>query len=122
MWGTGLSLFPEPKFPNMGLSDEVARKLPYLFQELGFRQTWHEDYPYNRAGVVDLRSDGIGLRFERDGLAICVQVAAPSEPDEWLGLSWVLEAIRGEPAAAFPGCGELESLGSLVRHCACPLD
>jgi hypothetical protein len=106
------------------LFQHIQKKLPNLFKELGFRVIWQAETE------VELGSEGLRLLFVRD-MGICVQVAPPTPPDtssepearyglywvnDWIGLSWILEVIRGEPTDTFLGCGpDLEPLGALVR-------
>jgi hypothetical protein len=99
------------------LLPEVKEKLPWLFDELGFILIWH-DYGYKSVGnsLVELKSDSLRLRFIRDMGKVFAEVASLAEPEDWHDLSWVLEAICGEPAAMFTGTGDLESVASLVRQ------
>jgi hypothetical protein len=58
----------------------------------------------------------MGLLFVRDRGYVSLDVASPAAPGVWLGLSWVLEAIRGEPARNFSGDGELELVASILHQ------
>ena len=99
------------------LLPEVKEKLPWLFDDLGFVLVW-QDYDYKSFGnsLVELRSDTLRLRFVRDMGKIFAEVASPTTPEDWLGLGWVLEAIKDEPASTFTGGCELEGVASLVRE------
>jgi hypothetical protein len=99
------------------LLPEVKEKLPWLFDELGFTVVWHQyDYKYFGNSLVELKSDSLRLRFVRDMGKVFAEVASPATPEDWLGLGWVLEAIKDEPESTFTGGCELEGVAALVRQ------
>ena len=93
------------------LKEELENRVPWLFQDLGFRVTYH-DYSDTHMGdsVAELQSDSLRIRFIRDKSRIYVELAALSEPERWLELGFLwyaLTGVRPEP--------ELEGLAWFLR-------
>ncbi len=93
------------------LKEEVTSRLPWLFQDFGFRITYH-DYSYKEMGnsVVELQSDSLRLRFVRNMGPVSVDVASLSEPERWLELRSFWAIIFGDGPDP-----ELEGWGWFVR-------
>jgi hypothetical protein len=98
--------------PERELLDHlIARKLPWLFSDLGFRVA---SFEYSRSAlgtsVLILQSDAFWLRFCIERLRIFADVAPPSEPEKWWGIEWVCQAVSGELPVV-----ELDGLGPMLR-------
>jgi hypothetical protein len=78
------------------LKVELEKRMPWLFQDLGFRVIYH-DYSYKDFGnsVAVLKSDVLLVRFVRDRSRIEVEVASLSEPERWMELGFLWYAITG---------------------------
>jgi hypothetical protein len=84
------------------LKEQLAGRLPWLFQELGFRIVDH-GYSHKAMGssMVELESDTLRVRFNNDRGGISVDVASLAEPEHWmeLGFLWkALKDVRPNPA------------------------
>jgi hypothetical protein len=67
------------------------------FEDLAFRVAYSDYDPASFGNsLVILDSDSIRLRFMRDRSQIMLDLAATSEPEDWLGLWWLYEAIHNE--------------------------
>ncbi len=84
---------------DMGpLKDAILTKVPWLTQELGFQITAHGDGPKNMgSSFVELQSDRLKLRFERDRGPITLEVAALDRPEQWFWLNQLWVALQGVP-------------------------
>jgi len=93
------------------LKEAVTSRLPWLFQDFGFRVTYH-DFSYKEMGnsVVELQSDSLRLRFVRDRGPISVQVASLNEPERWIELRSFWAVLTGDGPDP-----ELEGWGWFVR-------
>jgi hypothetical protein len=99
--------------PEKELLDHlIARKLPWLFSDLGFRVAWFEcnSTAFGNASLA-LQSDVFMLRFNLERGRIFAEVAPPSEPEHWWALPFVCQAISGELPVP-----ELDGLASLLRN------
>jgi len=78
------------------LKETLENRVPWLFQELGFRVT-HHDYSYQQMGnsVAELQSDSLRIRFIRDRSIIQVELASLSEPEKWLERGFLWYALTG---------------------------
>jgi hypothetical protein len=78
----------------------METRLPWLFQDLGFRVTNHA-YSYKHMGdsIAELQSDALRIRFIRDRSTIQVEVASLSDPERWmeLGFLYANTGYRPEP-------------------------
>jgi hypothetical protein len=74
------------------LKEELPRRLPWLFDELGFQTTFH-DYSYKAMGssVVELESNSLRVRFKNDRGSISIDVASLSEPSG--GWNWASSGL-----------------------------
>lgn len=89
------------------LKDALENRVPWLFQELGFRVTDH-DYSYRQMGssIAELQSDSLRIRFIRDRSVIQVELASHSEPERWLELGFLWYALTGHrPEPELEGWG-----------------
>lgn len=93
------------------LKPVLADRLPWLFEDLGFRITYSEYDPASFGNsLVILDSDRIRLRFVRDRSQVMLDVAANSEPEKWFGLHSLYEVIHNEsikPRFTLNAVGEL---------------
>ena len=98
---------------SLPLERLVTERLPWLFQELGFRVTSSTFDPRSFGdSIVILESDNLRLRFERDRGQVIVYLAAGSEPQKWFSLVSLYEAVHNgsvEPRYT------LEANASLLR-------
>jgi hypothetical protein len=95
------------------LHQELRSHASWLFDELHF-EVIKEEYDYKAFGdtVVLLRSQGMRMRFVLDRGQVFAQFEPPTEPGEWVDLSFLLHAINGRaPLPTF----DLDGLLSLVR-------
>jgi hypothetical protein len=93
------------------LKEELENRVPWLFQDLGFRVT-HHDYSDRHMGdsVAELQSDSLRIRFIRDKSRIQVELASLSEPERWLELGFLWYALTGHRPEP-----ELEGLAWFLR-------
>ena len=72
------------------LNDELPKRLPWLFEELGFRTTFH-DYSYKAMGssAVELESASLRVRFTNDRGRVALEVASLAEHDRWMELGYL---------------------------------
>lgn len=92
------------------IKDVIEEKLPWLFSELGFRIVSYSVDRHDTSTVV-LESDAFRLRFVRELGMVDVQIAAPSEPEEWWDFQFTCEAVLGERPEP-----SLEGYGPLIRR------
>src|SRR4051812_32084875 len=73
----------------------VTERMPWLFEELGFRITY-SDYDPMHFGDSDLilDSNNLRLRFTRDKGQVFLSLASRAEPEVWFGLWSLYEAIH----------------------------
>jgi len=94
------------------LKDQLEENCSWLFSELGFRIV---SYSYDPAhfddSMVTLESDAFRLQFIRDMGIVHANVAPPSDPERWLYLPFVCQAIFGERPDP-----SLEGYGPLIRE------
>ena len=96
------------------LQPVLAERLPWLFEDRGFRITYSEYAPASFGdSLVILDSDSIRLRFVRDRSQVMLDLAARSEPEEWLGLWELFEAIHKKNIK--PGF-TLNAVGDLLKQ------
>lgn len=83
------------------LKEQIQDRLPWLFQDLGFRVTRSDYWPKHMGdSLVEIQSDSLRLRFVRDRSVIQLELASLSEPDQWLdcGFLWLtLTGNRPDP-------------------------
>jgi len=101
------------------LIKDVQIRLPWLFDDLGFRVTYH-DYSPKAFGdsIVELQSDALRLRFVRDRSIIQAEIASLSEPERWMDLGFLWYALtkdRPEPALDGWGLFVRDHLGALAE-------
>jgi hypothetical protein len=79
------------------LRDEVTSRFPWLFNELGFRITAHDDSPQTMgSGIVALESDSLRLRFVNDRGGIYVEVTSTSQPQRWFEVGFLWHVLTGD--------------------------
>ena len=79
------------------LKPVLTERLPWLFEDLGFRMTYSEYDPANFGdSLVILDSDSLRLRFVRDRSQVTLDLAARSKPEDWFSFWWLYEAIHNE--------------------------
>jgi hypothetical protein len=78
----------------VSLKDEVTARLPWLFDDLGFRITLERETSGIGSSIVELRSESMHLRFLR-GSHLALSVASPEEPSHWLDLDSLWHALTG---------------------------
>ena len=82
---------------NVPLKEQVIEKLPWLFEDLGFRVTWQEYSPKAFGdSLVELQYETLRLRFIRERGQIHAKLAPLSAPEEWWELSFLYEVIHRE--------------------------
>lgn len=79
------------------LAPIIAERLPWLFEELGFRLTY-SDYDAAHFGdsTVILNSDRIRLRFVRDRGQVMLDLATVAESERWFNLWSLYQVIHDE--------------------------
>jgi hypothetical protein len=92
------------------IKDVIEEKLPWLFSELGFRVVFYSVDRHDTSMAV-LESDAFRLRFRRELGIVDLQVAAPSQPEEWWDFQFTCEAVFGERPEP-----SLEGYGPLIRR------
>ena len=81
------------------LKPVLEERLPWLFDEFGFRVVSNEYYPEAFGNsVVMLQSGALRLRFTADRRQIFASLAPLPEPECWCGLATLRTALRGETA------------------------
>jgi hypothetical protein len=96
------------------LQEQLRLHAPWLFEERGLKVT-SDSYDVKAFGnsIVVLQSENLTVRFVRDRGQIFAEFETPTEPDKWLDLSFVLEAIhRTAPQPIF----DLDGVISLLRQ------
>jgi hypothetical protein len=79
------------------LGTHVAKRLPWLFDDLRFRVAYEEYYPKSFGdALLALQSDSLRLRFVRDRTRLEVELASISEPDLWLNLRFLWFTLTGD--------------------------
>lgn len=79
------------------LIEQIENRLPWLFQDLGFRVTRSEYAPKHMGdSLVEIQSDSVRLRFVRDRSVIQLALASLSEPDQWLDLGFLWLTLTGD--------------------------
>jgi hypothetical protein len=93
------------------LKEELENRMPWLFEDLGFRVAYH-DYSDQHMGdsVAELESPSFRVRFIRDKSRIQVEFASLSEPERWLELGFLWNALTGHRPEP-----ELEGLAWFLR-------
>ncbi len=78
------------------LYEELEKRLPWLFQDLGFRVV-HHDYSPKQMGdsVAELQSDTLRIRFIRDRGIFVVKLSPPGEPPQWMEAGFLWNALTG---------------------------
>jgi hypothetical protein len=76
------------------LKEELQDRAAWLFEDLGFRITYH-DYSYKAMGssVAELENGSLRVKFVNDRGSIGVEVASLQEPDRWISVSNVWYAL-----------------------------
>jgi hypothetical protein len=79
------------------LKEELSNRLPWLFDDLGFRIREH-DFSYKHMGslFVVLESGSLRVQFVNDRGSIVVQVASLSEPLRWMDLGFLWLSLTGD--------------------------
>jgi hypothetical protein len=79
------------------LKEELTRRFPWLFEDLGFRVREH-DFSYRHMGssFAVLESDSLRVKFVNDRGSIGVEVAALSEPERWMELGFLWLSLTGD--------------------------
>jgi hypothetical protein len=82
---------------SVPLKPLLVERLPWLFEDLGFRLT-HSDYDPAHFGnsIAILDSEALRLGFVRDRGQVMLDVAALAEPEGWYGLWSLYEAMHNE--------------------------
>ena|SRR5580692_5546399 len=79
------------------LGTQVAKRLPWLFDDLKFRVAYEEYSPKHFGNaLLALQSDSLRLRFVRDKSRLAVELASISEPDLWLDLRFLWFTLTGD--------------------------
>jgi hypothetical protein len=95
---------------SLPLKQQLIATEGWVLQDLGFRVVGeYYDYKHFGNSGVELESEILRLRFVRDRGQTWAEVAPLSEPMGWWAMSWVLEAIRGDPPEPPPT--DLEEIG-----------
>jgi hypothetical protein len=79
------------------LKEELTKRFPWLFDDLGFHVTTH-NFSYQAMGssFSVIESDVLRVRFENDRGFLSVEVAAVAEPERWMNLSALWLCLTGE--------------------------
>lgn len=79
------------------LKEQIENRLPWLFQDLGFRVTYSDYSPkYFGDSLVVIQSDSLRLRFVREKSMIGLALASLSEPDQWMELGFLWLTLTGD--------------------------
>jgi hypothetical protein len=98
---------------SVPLKPLLAERLPWLFEDLGFRVAY-SDYDPAHFGdsMVILNAERIRLRFVRDRGQVMLDVATRAEPEEWFSFGCLYEAIHNE---SIKPRFTLNALGDLLK-------
>jgi hypothetical protein len=79
------------------LNDELEKRFPWLFRDLGFRLT-HYDCSRAHMGdsVAEIQSNSLRIRFIRDRSRIQVELASATEAGRWFELGLLWYALTGQ--------------------------
>ena len=79
------------------LKPVLAERLPWLFEDLGFRITYSDYSPASFGdSLVILDSDSIRLRFVRDRSQVMLDLAPRAQSEVWFDLFGLYEVIHNE--------------------------
>ncbi|MBS1912771.1 MAG: hypothetical protein JST22_12355 [Bacteroidetes bacterium] len=96
---------------DVSLKQEVAERLPWLFQEFGFRVVKERfDPEIFGNSYVTLESRSLRVRFVRDRGQIFADVASLSEPEAWWHMEHVCQLVVGRNVESGFGLSELAAL------------
>jgi len=79
------------------LKEELTNRLPWLFDDLGFRIGEH-NYSYKQMGswFAVLESSSFRVKFVNERGSIGVEVASLSEPERWMELGFLWLSLTGD--------------------------
>jgi len=99
---------------SVPLQPLLTERLPWLFEDLGFRVTYSEYDPAHFGdSIAILDSDALRLRFVRDRGQVMLDVATPAKPEVWFGIWSLYEAVYNESVKPR---FTLDAVGGLLRQ------